>query len=198
MKPDKEKLELLLSIVGKEFGTSPRTPTDFAQLASAIQQTTGRTIGLSTLKRLWGYVTDQTGTTYSTLTLLCRYAGYSDWDCFCRRADGSDTAEESAFSENAIVESRTLAIGTAIELMLGPSKICVIVKTGNPDRFRVEEASGIKLREGDEINVAYMAAGRPFFASECRRGNHLLGTYTGALGGGICRIAIRDLSKNGS
>ncbi|MDE6101062.1 MAG: hypothetical protein K2L46_08820 [Paramuribaculum sp.] len=85
MKPDKEKLELLLSIVGKKFGTSPRTPTDFAQLTSAIHQTTGRTIGLSTLKRLWGYVTDQTGTTYSTLTLLCRYAGYSDWDCFCRR-----------------------------------------------------------------------------------------------------------------
>lgn len=196
MKPDKEKLELLLSAVGRKYGTTPRTPTDFAQLASAVQQTTGRTIGLSTLKRLWGYVKDQTGTTYSTLTLLSRYAGFNDWDCFCRHAEGVDGAGESAFSVKAIVESKTLAVGTAVEIMLGVSKRCVIVKTGEPDKFRVEEASEIKLRVGDEVNVAYMAAGRPFFASDCRRGSRLLGSYTGALGEGICRIVIRDFSKN--
>lgn len=196
MKPDKEKLELLLSAVGWKFGTTPRTPTDFAQLASAVQQTTGRTIGLSTLKRLWGYVKDQTGTTYSTLTLLSRYAGFNDWDCFCRQADGSGEAGDSAFSVKAIVESKTLAVGTSVEIMLGVSKKCVIVKTGEPDKFSVEEASEIKLRAGDEVTVAYMAAGRPFFASDCRRGSRQLGSYTGALGEGICRIVIRDFSKN--
>lgn len=196
MKPEQEKLESLLKAVAHTFGATPRTPTDFAELATAVLQSTGRTIGLSTLKRLWGYVKDQNGTTYSTLSLLSRYAGYNDWDCFCSYAVITGGAGDSAFSVKAIVEAKTLAVGTAVEIMLGESKRCMMVKTCEPDRFRVKEASGIKLREGDEVNVAYMAAGRPFFASECRRGTQMLGSYTGALGEGICRIVIRDFSKN--
>lgn len=193
MKPDKEKLDLLLRLVGQKFGCTPRTPTDFAELASDVQHTTGRTIGLSTLKRLWGYVKDQTGTTYSTLSLLSRYAGFNDWDCFCSNATGPTGAGDSAFSSKAIVESKTLAVDSTVEIELGASKRCVMVKTGEPDRFRVVKASNIKLRPGDMLNVAYMAVGRPFFASDCRRGLQSLGTYTGALAEGIRKIDIHGL-----
>ena len=99
MKPEKEKLDLLLQIVAQTFGTTPHTPTDFVALASAVQESTGRTIGLSTLKRLWGYIKDQTGTTYSTLSLLSRYTGYSDWDSFCRFASLITDEQESGFSD---------------------------------------------------------------------------------------------------
>ncbi len=193
MKPEQEKLDLLLQTVGRTFGTTPRTPTDFVMLASEIQQSTGRTIGLSTLKRLWGYVKDQSGTTYSTLSLLSRYAGHSDWDSFCRFATiPAGEEDESGFSSEAIVHSAILVIGTKVELILGPYKRCVIIKTTEPDIFKIIEATNIKIEVGDTLCVACMAVGRPFFATDCRRGDRMLGSYTGAC---IERIRTIDIHK---
>lgn len=180
MKPEKEKLDLLLQIVAQTFGTTPHTPTDFVALASAVQESTGRTIGLSTLKRLWGYIKDQTGTTYSTLSLLSRYTGYSDWDSFCRFASLITDEQKSGFSKESIIESRLVAVGTTISIRLGATKHCTLKKINEPDGYTVTEGGNIKLREGDTVRVACMAIGRPFFATDCRRGIHPLGTYTGA------------------
>lgn len=180
MKPDQKKLDLLLKTVDQTFGTRPHTPTDFMMLASDIQQSIGRTIGLSTLKRLWGYVNDQTGTTYSTLSILSRYAGYKDWDNFCRFATNINQEDESGFSSDAIVESRMLLTGTTVEVILGQSKRCVILKISEPDVYRIIEASNIKIGIDDTLRVTCMAVGRPFFATDCRHGELALGSYTGA------------------
>lgn len=191
MKPDKKKLDLLLQIVSQTVGFTPRTPNDFINLASAILDKTGRTIGLSTLKRLWGYVKDQTGTTYSTLTLLSRYIGYQDWDSFCYFAS-LITDDNSGFSTDNIIESRLLENGTTLSLVLGLNKRCTITKTEYPDKFEVIQAENIKLHQGDTIRVSCMALGRPFFATDCRRGASPLGNYTGANAEGIKEILINN------
>lgn len=192
MKLEKEKLELLLEIVGQTAGFTPRTPTDFVHLASAILDKTGRTIGLSTLKRLWGYVKDQTGTSYSTLSLLCRYIDYQDWDSFCHFASMVTDDNTSGFSSESIIESRLLAPGTMITLSFGINKRCVIVKTDNPNKFEVKSAENIKLQAGDTIRVGCIAEGKPFYATDCRRGAHPLGNYTGAQAEGVKKILVGE------
>ena len=196
MKPDKIQLELLLQIVAQTAGFTPRTPTDFVNLASTIESSTGRTIGISTLKRLWGYIKDQTGTTYATLSLLSRYVGYSDWDSFCNFASALVDNADSGFSMESIVESRLLDVGAKVSLSLGNNKHCTIVKTDIPDKFEIVSSENIKLKAGDTIRVACMAIGRPFYATDCRRGNNPLGNYSGAQSEGIIEILTdKDQTK---
>lgn len=192
MRPEKEKLELLLQIVAQTVGYTPRTPTDFVNLASAIATKTGRTIGLSTLKRLWGYVKDQSGTTFATLSLLSRYVGYNDWDSFCTFASVLNDYSDSGFNADDIVESRLLEPGTKVALSLGSNKRCLIVKTEHPDKFEVVSSENIKLMAGDSVRIACMALGRPFYATDCRRGANPLGNYSGAQSEGIKEITIKE------
>lgn len=195
MKPDQKKLEILLRDVERKFGTSLRAPSDFVILASEIHRTTGRTIGLSTLKRLWGYIKDQNGTTYSTLSLLCRYVGFNDWDSFCHTACMQTDGNESGFSTKAIVDSRTLAIGTKVGISMGEAKKCLLMKIAEPDRFQVMETQHIKLKAGDTLHITTIAIGRPFFATDCNRDGQRLGCYTGARNEGIREIDIVDTGQ---
>ncbi len=192
MKPDPEKFDLLLNIVSQTAGFNPRTPTDFVALAGCIYNKTGRTIGLSTLKRLWGYITDQPGTTYSTLSLLSRYAGYRDWDNFCDVTTQLEEDRDSEFTSEEIVESRLLQIGTEVSISLGNGKSCSFRKTAQPDKFEITHARNIKLHTGDSLRVACLAVGRPFYATDCWRDNYALGSYTGARTGGILEIKVES------
>lgn len=197
MKPDQEKFDLLLQIVGHKFGRTPRTPSDFEALADEIHGTIGRTIGLSTLKRLWGYVKDQSGTTYSTLSLLSLYAGYKDWDGFCNFACGKSVEEEdSGFQFGQIVMSSALGIGTRISLGWDNNKACILRKTADPNRFIVESAHNIKLHQGDTTIIDCLAIGRPFYATQCMRDNVALGSYAGAHRGGLKSITLIDASTD--
>lgn len=52
---------------------------DFNALTDEISKETGRTIGLTTIKRLFGYIDDDRKTSQYTLNTLALYLGYSDW-----------------------------------------------------------------------------------------------------------------------
>ena len=82
MEIDQNILALLKEQVALKFGSVPKSPTDFNLLAGEIYKMTQRTLGVSTLKRIWGYVAAKHGTSYSSLSILCRYIGYADWDVF--------------------------------------------------------------------------------------------------------------------
>ena len=192
MTPDSQKLDLLLNIVAQTVGFTPKTPTDFSLLAHNVFEKTGRTIGISTLKRLWGYIKDQTGTSYTTLSLLCRFAGYRDWDNFCDVTFQLEDDRESGFTSENVVESRLLAIGASVSIQLSATKSVVIKKIEQPDRFEIVESNNIKLRPADKLRVACVVVGRPFFASDCWRGGYALGTYTGARGDGVLGVKASE------
>lgn len=193
MKPDPNELACLLESVGRTFGRIPRTPSDFQALADSIHIKTGRTIGLSTLKRLWGYINDQTGTTYSTLSLLSVYVGYNDWDGFCIYAYGTrpDSDDDSDFSAGQLVLSSSLPLGSMVTVLWGDDKGCVLKKTAHPDTFTVESTTNIKLLPGDVTVIRSISVGHPLYATGCIRGSVVLGSYTGAHRSGIKTITLR-------
>ena len=49
-------LEALVDITNNNLGYVPSTPTEFNELSRLIQQKTGRSLSLSSIKRIWGYV----------------------------------------------------------------------------------------------------------------------------------------------
>lgn len=190
MNPDRHILELLREAVARQFCAVPKTPSDFNLLAADIHARTGRTIGVSTLKRLWGYVASTHGVTFTTLSLLCRYIGVADWDAFSANphAPGAD----SGFLPDMLVDTANLHIGTEVSLTWLPDKSCVIGKIAHPNVFIVTESRNVKLLEADRLEIDTLCVGQPLVVKNCRRGSQNLGTYIGARPSGILTLRIRQ------
>lgn len=73
----------LLQIIKAETGLSMRHNNDFLTLSSAIYRKTKERVSPTTLKRMWGYVSDQKSQPRnSTLDILARFLGYDDFYAF--------------------------------------------------------------------------------------------------------------------
>lgn len=149
---------------------------------------TGRTISTSTLKRLWGYVRTEQSTTFSTLSLLCRYAGFNDWNQFCNRKQNEMADDDSDFGSDMIINCSSLPIGETLMLRWSKCKMLVIRKREHPARFEVLHSENVKLKPSDQADITGLAIGMPFKATYCMRGNSLMGTYTGARHSGLDSI----------
>ena len=66
--------------IKKKSGLSFDRATDFTVLASLICNETKCTIGITTLKRLFGYIDDPRETNKGTLNILAQYLGYKTWE----------------------------------------------------------------------------------------------------------------------
>lgn len=74
----------LLHTIEVHTGLTMRHNNDFKQLSEFIFTETHEHISTTTLKRLWGYVSDQDcQPRHTTLDLLAKYLGYSSFAQFC-------------------------------------------------------------------------------------------------------------------
>lgn len=184
-------LEKLREHVAVIFGCTPKTPTDFNLLASEVFKTTGRSLSVSTLKRIWGYIKADHGTSFSTLSILCRYVGFSDFDVFCGHVDKVNAPDyDSDFDQTDIVLANSIEVGRKILLTWRSEKNCILQKIANPNLFEVVESKNIKLQKGDQGKIDGLAIGHPFLIKECIRNEKALGNYYGAKNTGLSTITI--------
>jgi hypothetical protein len=100
-------LQQCLNQIEKKLGWGPRsdwTNYDFEKLSEAISDSTGITLSISTLKRLWGRVAYNNVPALNTLNTLARFAGYDDWRAF--KQNGRPPAP-------VLVEAKPVALATA-------------------------------------------------------------------------------------
>src|SRR6185436_20572241 len=62
---------------------------DFEKLSEIIQEKTGVTLSLTTLKRIWGKVKYDNNPTVTTLNTLAQFLGHENWRCFVQQETGS-------------------------------------------------------------------------------------------------------------
>ena len=185
MEIDPIKLEYLKKAVEQTFGEPLGAPTDYDALSARIRQATNRSLGISTLKRLWGYVTSTHRPSYTTLSILARYVGFHDWHSFCANVQDAD---DSGFSKEGIIIAADLETGATICAEWSGNKMCRLRKIGAPARFEVVDARNIKLRPGDTLSTEVLAKGQKLIATDCRRDGRPLGTYTGASKEGLLTL----------
>lgn len=77
-------LQRLQEAVEQELGQKILNPKDFVYLSESIAQRMHQTIGVNTLKRIWGRLDDNVTPRISTLNLLAQFVGAESWDAFCR------------------------------------------------------------------------------------------------------------------
>lgn len=80
-----------------------RTPKDFDYLSEQIFKSVHQTISPTTLKRLWGYLSEATVPRPSTLNILSQFIGYDSWDAFCQN---KTTTEEQEYLVDSSPDSK--------------------------------------------------------------------------------------------
>jgi hypothetical protein len=88
-----QNIDRLKAAIEASVDRKMRTPKDFDYLSEQIFKSVHQTISPTTLKRLWGYLSETTVQRPSTLNILSQFVGYDSWDAFCQNEDSTEEQE---------------------------------------------------------------------------------------------------------
>ena len=149
-------IDKLRQLVCEAAGCQALTPGDFYTITAFVENRTHETIGLTTVKRLWGYASLSTRPRTATLNVLARSIGYRSYEDFCTHY-GDCSPSSNTVLGNA-VKTAELLPGDRVMLRWNPGREITAEYLGN-NAFRVVEGVASKLQVGDTFQAAYFALG---------------------------------------
>ena len=173
------EFEFLLREVSRQFGRPAAVSSDFEQLALDVENHTGERISESTLKRLWGYVNLNPKPRASTLDILARYTGRSNFRKLC-----SELQETSDFFSAETVRSAELAEGAMVILGWMPDRRVELRYRGEM-QYEVLDSGTSKLRPGDRFRTAEFLKGHPLYLASVERNGETLPAYVAGRSHGL-------------
>ena len=153
--------------IKKKSGLSFDKALDFSTLAILIANETKSTIGVTTLKRLFGYINDPRETNKGTLNILAQYLGYHSWE---------EYASTVRIDSDWNVESDTiwivnLSVGTVVEVVyLNRTVTFEVVNAEEGKALRVADAKNSSLHKGDIAYIDRLRKGERLEARKVCRG----------------------------
>ena len=174
--------------IGEALGAPIIYPGDCERLALDIRLRLNETIGVTTIKRLFGFASDVLLPRTSTLDLLARYAGY---DCYDSMTRALCPEGDSDFEEEADITSSDLTPGDQVNFEYLPDrKVCLKYLGGN--NFKVILSENGSLREEDIVTVACFNLNHPLRISGVTRDGRNLGAYTAGKVSGLTALSLVD------
>ena len=164
----KENIESLKTAVEQSMMRKVERASDFEMLYDEIQHRTGDTIGLSTLKRLWGYIDGYKTTRTSTLDVLCRFVGYPDWHTFVAECCGEEGELTSHRVITSTLDSSNLEKGARVHIEWNPARQLELLHTGE-GWFNVLESKNSKVKAGDCFHCERFVIGQPLYVDHLSR-----------------------------
>lgn len=146
---------------------------DFTLLSSSIFEETKRYIGVTTIKRLFGYIDDSRRTNEYTLNTIAIYLGYKDWDelCCSSRIDSDWNFED----DKIYVED--IEVGKEVFISYWDREVTfVVVEYQSQKALKVTKVLNSSLKEGDILLIQCLEIGKILEAKEVHREN-LVGNY---------------------
>ncbi len=182
-------IKLLCERVAERFGYSPVTTEDFADLSDSIMQVTKERLSVSTLKRVFGRVSFSQAHRRTTLTIMCRYIGFSDWTELSDVLRNSMNCESDFKPINAI-SLDNIEPDSELKIKWLPDRHIIVRNLGDK-QFEVLEACNTKLNTGDIIEIALLAPNEPMFISKIIRNDKY---FTGYLAGQLHGVTVENVS----
>lgn len=158
-----------------------RTPADVELLALDIESKTGDHIGVNTLKRLLGFISDERSPRISTLDIVAQYLGYGDWETLAQLDTGSNSSFDKIDGELRVAD--LLAGRRVLVTYLPDRRVCMEYLGG--ELFRVIEAANSKLLVGDQLTISHIVSGYPLLVTDVVRDGVSLGSFTAGKAKGI-------------
>ncbi len=179
----KTETESLLRAVEVYHKRPIRTTVDFEALSTVIEHQTNERISASTLKRMWGYVSDRREPRRYTLDVLSQYIGHRDFDVFCDALSSGEIAVSEFFTSFSI-DSVDLAVGAKIEIGWMPNRHLLLEYLGE-NEYIIREAQNSKLLVGDRFFVVTFMLQYPLYIPSVHRSGESLGSFVAGKDGGL-------------
>ena len=95
-------LSKLREAIEAKTGKKPETNKDFEFLSNCINDELHYRVSTTTLKRIWGYLSEEVVPRQYTLNQLARFVGYADWQAFCSSHGGSEITTHPTSPETTL------------------------------------------------------------------------------------------------
>ena len=160
MSPNETTILHLREMVETSVSRKMKTPADFQFLTGVIQERCKETLGVTTLKRIWGYVDGYDTTRYSTLSILARCVGFRDWDDFL--ANHSSAGESSNPVLGRALHPDDIPQEGLVRIAWVPDRRVLLRHLGD-GHFLVMESENSKLKPGDSFHCSCFSIGEPLY-----------------------------------
>lgn len=182
---EKSYIKLLCRHIEKRYGHSIETTDDFSGLSDDIYSAVKERLSVSTLKRCFGRVNAHLTHRNTTLNILSKYIGLSDWAEFQRNIR-TNLGGESDFKSIKAIDIDRMIPGCRLCIKWLPDREIRVRYLGH-NRFLILKAVNTKLKVSDIIEIALLAQGEPMFISQVARGDE---AYSGYIAGQLHGVSI--------
>ena len=178
----------ILRRIKEKTGINMTKSVDFEILAQAIKDKTNESLGVNTLKRLFGYKTDKVVPRLSTMDVIAQYLGCTDYESLIKEL--GDEADISMFTPIDAIEVKDLEKGTQVRISYEPNRIIFLTYLGDM-QFIVNEIEGSKnILKGDVLIITQLAVGHRLIVAQVIRNSENLGSYEAAKFKGLKSVEI--------
>lgn len=184
------QIQALKRAVERKSGLALATHSEFAKLATEIEQATGSHTSESTYERLWSYSTRSCDRiSVHILDILCRYLGYEGWCDFLAKCPEVTPIESENIAPAEAVDASALEVGTQVKLAWLPDREMTVRCLGNC-RFEVIEAVNTAIKAGDTFSAIIFQKGRELFLDKYLDGSGEEHRYAVGQKNGLTRTEI--------
>ena len=187
----RETLDTIIRTAKMEL--DPVTNKDYELLAGDILDTTGESLGVNTLKRMFGRVNDDTKPTLKSLNIVARYLGHLDWknyeESLMHGAVQTFEIDTLGRGHYKHIYVDGLSHGAEVEFRYEPDGKMRLHYIGE-FRFRVLFSSNSSLSAGNILVIYSFEEGRMLSARKVSDSGELTGFNIGCLNGGISYLKV--------
>ena len=161
------KHELLKQEVERTIGRRLLVAHDYEELSALVFRHTKENLSPTTLKRLWGYLSNEkVATRRHTLDVLARFIGYRGYDDFCSHAGELDEVQSGICTEERIA-TEEMPRCQRLVITWRPDRRIMVKHLGD-SMFEILEAENTKLSVGDTFRCRLMIQHEPLILDELR------------------------------
>ena len=156
--PEIEELKILLE---EKYNKALTTTTDFDGFSLFVQKKTNQCVSPSTLKRLWGYVSDSHKPRTDTLDRLAMCLGHKNYRDFVQYLKTSTRYNSSFFDAHQLTSSE-LRPGAVVEIGWSPNRTLRLNYLGESE-YEVTRSENSKIQAGDRFMAGCFIKNSPLY-----------------------------------
>lgn len=184
--PEIEELKILLE---EKYNKALTSTTDFDGFSLFVQKKTNQCVSPSTLKRLWGYVSDSHKPRTDTLDRLAKCLGHKNYSDFVKDLK-TNTRYNSSFFAAEQLSSGDIADGCTIEIGWSPNRLVTLRYHGN-SLYEVTRSQNSKMQEGDRFVTGCFIKGQPLYLPYIERTGGRTAPFVAGRNGGLTIIKVK-------
>ena len=178
----------VIQLLQSKSGLKLNDTSHCTQLVRVIEESTHEHLGVNTIKRLLGFISDERSPRLSTLNVLAHYLGFESWQQLMETADDGNSEFDVQVNE---LRSCDLHENQRVSVSYLPDRELTLVYLVD-EKYKVKTSLNSKLHVGDVVTISHFILHYPLLVSDVIRDNHNLGNFTAGKLSGLTEIKLLE------